>query len=245
VTDIGNRRTRIAAAALIAVTVGVGAAGCLGLDVAGTFRWPGTKTDQQQAAAMAVAWQNDIQKRNGKNLMRGFQGKVQFFAAVPKPTGKDTDKQPLPPPKAVPVDGTLTVYAFEERADGKEGAGPPKKYVFAGKDLKRVHREGPQGPEYNVWLAWDKAGGPERHIRLLMRFDPAGGGQPVMSDNSREVLPGITVQFAGPAPATRKAPADSSGRPVTDPDFPGEANASRDAKPPESPATAPRLDDTH
>ncbi len=197
VTDIGYRRTRITAAALIAVTVAVGTAGCLGLDVAGTFRWPGTKTDQPQAATMAVAWQNDVQKRACKNLMRGFQGKVQFLAAAPKPTGKDADKQP--PPKAIAVDGTLTVYAFEETADGKQGAGPAKKYVFAGKDLKCVHREGPQGHEYNVWLAWDKAGGPERHIRLLMRFDPAGGGQPVMSDNSREVLPGVTVQYAGPA----------------------------------------------
>ncbi len=238
----------MAAAAVVAISVAVGTAGCLGLDVAGTFRWPNGKTDQASAATMSVVWQNDIQKRSAKHLMRGFQGKVQFFAAVPKPpakdaSGKDADK-PLPPPKAIPVDGTLTVYAFEETADGKEGAGPSKKYVFAGKDLKRVHREGPQGHEYDIWCAWDKAGGPERHIRLLMRFDPAGGGQPVMSDNSREVLAGITVQYAGPAPVTRKSPADSAGRPVTDADFSSDASASRETKPPAAPAGAPRLDDT-
>jgi hypothetical protein len=230
-------------AALLALGIGVGAIGCLGLDVAGTFRWPGSRPDQPpQPARMTVAWKDDMQKRSGKNMLRGFQGRVQFFAADPKPTGKDADKKPLPPTKAIPADGTLTVYGFEETPDGKEGKGPSKKYVFTGKDLKRVHREGPQGHEYNIWMAWDHAGGPERHIRLLARFDPTGGGQVVMSDNSREVLPGIAVQFAGPSPAIRKAPSDSAGRPVSDSDFAPPADAN--AKPADSAATANRLDDT-
>jgi hypothetical protein len=238
-THFSDRWTRLALALLVALAVAAGAAGCLGLDVAGTFRWPNAKTDQPVPARMTVAWKNDIQKKSGKNMLRGFEGKVQFFAADPPKTDKDKkDKdgwqKPEVIPKGIPADGTLTVYAFEETADGKEGAGPSKKYVFPPKELKRVHREGPRGHEYNIWMAWDKAGGPERHIRLLARFDPTGGGgQVVMSDNSREVLPGMSVQYAsGVAPEQRKAPADSSGHPVTQADF--ETDANRDSKPPAS-----------
>ncbi len=227
-------------ALLAAVGIGTGAAGCMGLDVAGTFRWPNAKTDQPLPARMTVAWKNDLQKKSGKNMLRGFEGRVQFFAAAP-PKSADTDKpdkdgwkKPDVTPKGIPADGTLTVYAFEETPDGKEGTGPSKKYVFPPKELRKVHREGPQGHEYNIWMAWDKVGGPERHIRLLARFDPTGGSQVVMSDNSREVLPGLTVQYAsGGAPEKRKAPADSAGRPVTPADL--DADAKPDAK---APATA-------
>jgi hypothetical protein len=243
-----NRWIRIAASAVVVCGIAVAAAGCLGLDVAGTFRWPGAKNDQIVPARMAVAWKNDIQKRSGKNMLRGFQGKVQFFAAdPPKSPGKDNDatKKNESPSKAIAVDGTLTVYAFEETPDGKEGAGPSKKYVFPSKELKRVHREGPQGHEYNIWMAWDKAGGPETHIRLLVRFDPPGGGQVVMSDNSRELLPGTTVQYAGGAsPEARKAPHDSTGHPPTQSDFETGAETPQTSKSHADAASANPLDET-
>jgi hypothetical protein len=241
----GNRWTRLLGAALIAIAIGVGAAGCLGLDVASTFRWPLTKSEQPQPTRMTVAWTTDMQKKNGKNVLRGFQGKVQFFAAdLPKPdqdkSDKDKeDKKPDLNSKSIPVDGTLTVYAFEETPGGKEGSGPSKKYVFPTKDLKKVHREGPQGPEYAIWLAWDKAGGPERHIRLLARFDPPGGGQPVMSENSREILPGIKVQYAaGVSPEARKTMHDSTGHPVSEADLQTEPPPQADSTSPASASTA-------
>jgi hypothetical protein len=244
-TVFGARRTRVVAAALVAAGIGIGTAGCLGLDVAGTFRWPGSKSDQVQAARMTVVWKNDIQKKAAKNVLRGFQGKVQFFAAdPPKAPSKDGEKKPEVNAKGMTVEGTLTVYAFEETPDGKQGSGPSKKYVFPAKDLKKVQHDGPQGHEYEIWLAWDKVGGPERHIRLLVRFDPAGGGQVVMSENSRETLPGLTVQYAGQPPATRKAPPDSSGRPVSEADFETNSTSTRDSKPAAN-AAAPSFDDTH
>jgi hypothetical protein len=252
-TSIGDRWTRLAAAVVLAPAVAAGAAGCLGLDVAGTFRWPGSKSEQLAPARMAVTWKNDIQKKSGKNMLRGFEGKVQFFAVDPpkladKDKGKkdqDGPKKPDVAVKGIPADGTLTVYAFEETADGKEGAGPSKKYVFPPKELRKVHREGPQGHEYNVWLAWDKAGGMETHIRLLARFDPTGGGQVVMSDNSREVLPGLTIQYAsGVSPDMRKTPHDSTGHPVTHADFETDADTNRGFKSSSnSPNTAIRLDE--
>jgi hypothetical protein len=217
----------------------------LGLDVAGAFRWPGAKSDQPVPAHMTVSWKDDMQKKAGKSMLRGFQGNVRFFAAEPpKPAGKkDEPKKPDVEVKSIAVDGTLTVYAFEETPGGKEGTGPSKKYVFPAKDLRREHREGPKGHEYNIWLAWDKVGGSERHIRLLVRFDPTGGGQVVMSDNSREVLPGMSVQYAsGQTPETRKIPANSAGHPVTDADFQTEPDASGDSKP--SASAAKSADDT-
>src|SRR5262249_7722424 len=154
-----------------AASIGLIATGCLGLDVAGTFRWPSGKAEPPSAGRMTVSWKNDIQKKSGKNMLRGVEGKVQFFAAdPPEPAEKEDWKAPEPKPKGIAIDGTLTVFAFEESADGKEGAGPSKKYVFPAKDLRKVHREGPDGHEYNIWMAWDKAGGNELHIRLLARF---------------------------------------------------------------------------
>jgi hypothetical protein len=251
VTHLNHRTTRLAVAVLTAISIGIGAAGCMGLDVAGTLRWPGSKTDQPLPARMAVAWKNDIQKKSGKNMLRGFEGRVQFFAAEPpKPADKDkkdkdAGKKADVISRGIPADGTLTVYAFEETPDGKEGAGPSKKYVFPAKELRKVHREGPQGHEYNVWLAWDKAGGMETHIRLLARFDPTGGGQVVMSDNTREVLPGLTIQYAsGVSPDMRKAPHDSAGHPVTHADFETDAASSPDSKPPANASNANRLDET-
>ena len=82
-THLNNRTTRLAAAVLTAISIGIGAAGCMGLDVAGTLRWPGSKIDQPLPARMTVAWKNDIQKKSGKNMLRGFEGRVQFFAAEP------------------------------------------------------------------------------------------------------------------------------------------------------------------
>jgi hypothetical protein len=247
-TNSDNRWTRLVATALAAVGIALGAAGCLGLDVAGTFRWPGAKTEQPLAARMTVSWKNDMQKKAGKNMLRGFQGKVQFFAAdPPKPAGKDKAKTPQVNPKGITAEGTLTIYAFEETPDGKEGAGagPSKKYVFPPKELRRVHREGPEGHEYDVWLAWDKVGGTERQIRLLARFDPAGGGQVVMSDNSREVLPGFKIEYAsGQSPEKRKVPPDSAGRPILQADFETDADAARDSKPPANVSNANHVDET-
>jgi hypothetical protein len=245
-TYSGNRWIRLIAAGFAAVGIGLGAAGCLGLDVASTLRWPGAKTEQPLAARMTVTWKNDIQKKSGKNMLRGFEGKVQFFAAdPPKLSGKDSAKTPESKPKSIPAEGMLTVYAFEESPDGKEGAGPSKKYVFPAKELRRVHRDGPEGHEYDIWLAWDKVGGNERHIRLLARFDPAGGGQVVMSDNSREVLPGMTIQYAsGQSPENRKRPPDSSGHPISQADLEKDPDWAQDSKPPAKAADANRLDET-
>jgi hypothetical protein len=253
-TPFDDRPTRFAAALLTAVGLAVGAAGCLGLDVASTFRWPGSKTEQPLPARMTIAWKNDLQKKAGKNMLRGFAGKVQFFAADrPKPADKDKEKEkkdkdagnkPEVIPKGIPADGTLTVYAFEETPDGKEGTGPSKKYVFPAKELRKVHRDGPQGHEYDVWLAWDKVGGPETHIRLLARFDPTGGGQVVMSDNSREVLPGLTIQYAGASPETRKTARDSASHPVIQAGFETEADAKQESKAAATASHADRADET-
>jgi hypothetical protein len=243
-------------AALVAAGVGIGTAGCLGLDVGGTFGWPLAKSEQPQPTRVTVAWMSDMQKKNGKSILRGFQGKVQFFAAdLQKPADKDKEsdqeKKRDVNAKSIAVDGTLTVYAFEETPGGKEGSGPSKKYVFPSKDLKKVHRDGPQGHEYSIWLAWDKAGGPERHIRLLARFDPPGGGQPVMSENSREILPGMKVEYAaGVSPEARKRVRDSTGRPVSEAELQTEPQPQTDSKSPASasspasklsPSTAPEL----
>jgi hypothetical protein len=74
---------------------------------------------------------------------------------------------------------------------------------------------------------------------LLARFDPPGGGQPVMSENSREILPGMKVEYAaGVSPEARRTIRDSTGRPVSETDLQTEPQPLPDTKSPASASNA-------
>jgi hypothetical protein len=67
------------------------------------------------------------------------------------------------------------------------------------------------GHSYSFWLPWDDAGGPQRRISLICRFDDVSG-KGVMSEVARVMLPGTV---APPEEATSADEASQSVRQVS------------------------------
>lgn len=183
--------------------------GCSAIDYEGVLPASMTKSEKQQPKRMLVTWAHATDKRPGKPSMRGFRGRILFYAGE-APKDAAAKKDPTSD-KPIKVDGMLTVYAFDETAPAKSTTGPPRKFVFNAKELKKLCHESKGVPSYAIWLPWDSIGGPPRDIRLLARFDPAQSGAVVMSENSRHLLPGVPERMtASTTPSTPK-PAAKNG----------------------------------
>ena len=84
----------------------------------------------------------------------------------------------------------------------------PRKFFFKPEKLKKQCSESKQGPSYQVWLPWDPVGGPSKQVNLWTRFDGISQGAVVMSDNSPQLLPGVSRIAAAtkPLPAPQATP---------------------------------------
>ena len=78
-----------------------------------------------------------------------------------------------------------------------------RKYVFTADQLPDHYSKSALGHSYSVWLPWDEVGGPQRQIGLVARFEGRKGGV-VMSDMSRQTLPGIGFDLATQKPANQQ-----------------------------------------
>ncbi len=164
---------------------------------------------------MTVAWTHATENASGRET-RGFRGRIYFPPKEPNGGGgaggggggKKGDDPSVQKP--MQVDGTLTVYAFDVGAKGQWGTAAPRKFVFKPDQLKKKCAESKQGPAYDVWLPWDGADGPPKEIDLLVRFDAAAIGPVLMSDTSRQLLPGIS-QVAKATPNVSGKRADGNG----------------------------------
>lgn len=124
---------------------------------------------------VVATWSEAVLHRNGEGT-RGFGGRLFFYDRAST--------------KPIRVEGQLVVYAFAE--DGREATDhrPSKRYVFPPEQFARHHSESEIGPSYSVWLPWDAAGGPQSEVSLIARFEPLQGGGLVVSDQTRQRLPG-------------------------------------------------------
>ena len=67
---------------------------------------------------------------------------------------------------------------------------PEKKFVFPAENLAIHQSEASLGPSYSFWLPWDNAGGQQRRLSLLTRFEDKSG-KIVMSKTAHVLLPGM------------------------------------------------------
>ncbi|WP_373650945.1 hypothetical protein [Schlesneria sp. DSM 10557] len=123
---------------------------------------------------ITTLWSNTILNQLGKKGVRGFGGRIMFH-------GRDNEKP-------VRVEGTLTVYAFDETV--RPSTVPERKFVFTPEQFEKHYSRSKLGHSYSVWLPWDEVGGEPRRITLLARFEPVDGPM-VMSENSLQILPGV------------------------------------------------------
>jgi hypothetical protein len=125
---------------------------------------------------VTALWNDAVATTAGQTPVRGFGGRLMFYEG----------KSDIP----VKVDGTLIVYAFDETNRDPNNCKPDCKYVFPAEALPKHYSKSKVGHSYSVWLPWDKAGGMQKDITLIVRFEPKIGA-PVIGDQLKEVLPGL------------------------------------------------------
>jgi hypothetical protein len=143
----------------------------------------------QSPDSVLAVWTDTTLNQPGKPTIRGFGGRVMFFVQ-----GSED--------KAVPVEGNVSVYAFDDDRLDQQQPAPEKKFLFPAENLAAHQSDSTLGPSYSFWLPWDNAGGRQRRISLLTRFEDKSG-KIVLSKTARVMLPGTSA--AAPAKAGLEA----------------------------------------
>lgn len=178
--------------------------GCSRLDVRNAFSWPGFKPKPQTPSRMVDVWTDTVLHQRGQPGVRGFGGRVMFYAE-----GKEYP---------VVVDGALTVFAFDDQDPNPSNTAPAKKFIFPAEQLAKHYSKSKVGHSYSFWLPWDEAGGPQRQISLIARFEDREGTI-TMSKMAHKTLPGTPsfrepseVQHAAAVVGSENAKADTVQR---------------------------------
>lgn len=120
-------------------------------------------------------WSDTVLHQAGKAGTRGFGGRVMFYAGDGK--------------RAVRVDGSLVVYAWDDSKSKKERQ-PDRKFVFPMEDLQQHYSGSTIGDSYSFWIPWDAAGGQRKELTLVVRFVGRNGAE-VTSTPAKAILPGV------------------------------------------------------
>lgn len=131
---------------------------------------------------LAVIWTPAILNHPGKKPTRGFGGRIYFYDAANK---------------AVPVEGQLVVYAYNDSKVGGDGKTPDRRYAFTPEQFTTHFSPTELGASYSVWIPWDEAGNPQLNISLVSVFT-ATSGQLVVGQPSQNLLPGPNAPESGP-----------------------------------------------
>jgi hypothetical protein len=139
---------------LLAAGLFVSAPGCTMMNTSAlsfTKKEPEYLTPRQ----IVPVWSDTVLHQPGEPATRGFGGRIMFY-------GEDKHK-------AIRVDGTLVVYAWDDSKGSMERT-PDRKYVFPSDKLQTHYSQSRLGHSYSFWVPWDAAGGPLQHLTLISRF---------------------------------------------------------------------------
>lgn len=126
-----------------------------------------------EAVKLDIAWKDDVLPGPDGQLQRGVGGRVHFL-----------DKHG----KAIRVNGSLTVYGFDEHNGQATSPRPDKRFNFKDEELQTVYSQSTIGHSYSIWLPWDGQGY-QRHIAVLPIFR-AEDGRLLKGDHAQAVLHG-------------------------------------------------------
>lgn len=136
----------------------------------------------QMPNRLVSTWEDTVLTLAGKKPQRGFGGRILFF--------NETSQEP------VRVEGQLVVYAYDENDREAHETHPTRRYVFPVEQFVKHESECQLGPSYSVWLPWDQAGGEQKSISLIARFEPKDGPL-IVGDQTRHLLPGTQMLASG------------------------------------------------
>lgn len=144
-------------------------------------KFPWQKSDEIEYKVpqkMVVTWKDTVRSHPTDPPTRGFGGRVHFY---------DESNAPCR------VQGEFVVYGFIDTPEFQvDRDKPERKYVFAAEDLDSHYSVSKIGDSYSFWIPWDNPGGPQLEITLAPFFRGTGGKM-VVGDQSRNVLPGVTI----------------------------------------------------
>lgn len=167
---------------ILAVIFMAMAAGCAPLKISKPNVWPFASEEQPGMPTRIVAsWTDTVLYQPDRIPMRGFGGRLLFY----------TSEKAEP----VKVEGTLTVYVFDETDRDPNNVRPDRKYVFTKDQLPTHYSKSKLGHSYSVWIPWDETGGPQKELSLIVRFTPEKGGV-VVGEQTKHLLPGKTQIIA-------------------------------------------------
>lgn len=167
--------------------------GCAQFDLRKGIPWiPGEDGELERPMKITAVWTETIMSQGDAPPVRGFGGRLMFYARE--------DSKP------VKVKGSIVVYAFEERNRDPRNVKPDKKYVLSEEEFEKHHSKDKVGHTYSIWIPWDKVGGPQTEISLMVRFMPKGGGV-VVGEQQTCLLPGIIETKPAEATTARVTPA--------------------------------------
>jgi hypothetical protein len=159
----------------------------------------------QTPARMATIWVPDVMTLPNGQTNRGFGGRFFFYN---------------PMNEAIPVEGQLVVYAYDDTDKLQTTQKPTRKYVFNPEQFTTHFSESHFGASYSIWISWDDVGGEEKAISLMPVFTTTSG-HVVMGQQAMNVLPGKKVkavpaisrfgQFGGTQAQTTGAASPQSG----------------------------------
>ncbi|MFO0915620.1 MAG: hypothetical protein U0795_21830 [Pirellulales bacterium] len=133
--------------------------------------------ETEQPDKIVALWSDDVLHQAGGPPTRGLGGRVYFYN---------------PTESAVPVDGQLVVYGFEDHPDdettGEEDI-PVKKFVFTKDQLVKHYSPSEFGPSYSFWLPWDSDMEEQKWISVVPVFIDSRG-KVVMGQHARHRLNG-------------------------------------------------------
>lgn len=136
-------------------------AGCAPLELSKDTLPNPWKPKPQIAENLVDFWGEYLHHSEGESTIRGFGGRMMFYGTKPG--------------EAVLVDGTVTIYAYDDSKGPRDDKNPDKKFIFTQDQLAKHYSKSSLGPSYSFWLPWDEAGGPQKKITLIARFDDASG----------------------------------------------------------------------
>lgn len=157
--------------------------GCTTFDLSRKIPWMDSD-EVKQPSKITVLWSNTVLNEPGRRGVRGFGGRIMFH---------ESDHA-----KAIRVKGALTVFAFD--VTKRVSSAPDKKFAFTTTQFDEHYSKSKLGHSYSIWLPWDEVGGEPRRISLVARFEPEDGSGVLLSEDSVQVLPGITRDVDEDAP---------------------------------------------
>lgn len=135
-------------------------------------------TEPQFPKRLVATWTDTVLNKAGQEPVRGFGGRIAFF----------NQEEETP----VRVEGQLVVYAYDETNRKNYETHPTRRYVFPTEQFAKHESENKLGATYSVWIPWDEAGGEQKKISLIARFEPVGGPR-VIGEQTRHLLPGTMI----------------------------------------------------